>query len=536
MAGVPIRILLVEDSPADARLLTEALADAGEQFDVSQVERMEDALIHLRSRDFDAILLDLFLPDSSGLTTLEQANAAAPHLPIVVLTGLDDESTGVEAVRKGAQDFLTKGHASGQLLARAVRYAVERKRAEEEIRVLNTELERRVIERTAVAEQRANQLRALASELILTEERERRHLAQILHDHLQQLLYAARLGIGSMRSRVRGQDLRDSLQHVDDLLRESLEASRSLTVELSPPILHDAGLAASLTWLGQHMKETYNLSVAAELDAEAEVPAEDLRILLFQAVRELLFNVVKHARVLRASVKTTRSDDRHIRIVVSDDGAGFDPARTQAEGAEAATFGLFGVRERLRQIGGSVDVDSAPGKGTRVVIVAPCARPCRPALEREARPVPEPPSAETPPDACRQPRDARTIRVLLADDHKVLREGLARLLREQPDLDLVGEAEDGRRAVELALHTQPDVVVMDVTMPVLNGIEATRRIVAALPGVRVIGLSMHEEEDMARAMLEAGATGYLRKGGPSGPLIAAIRRGADCRDGEDGQP
>ncbi len=115
------------------------------------------------------------------------------------------------------------------------------------------------------------------------------------------------------------------------------------------------------------------------------------------------------------------------------------------------------------------------------------------------------------------------IRVLLADDHEVLREGLAHMLREQPDLEIVGEAENGRRAVELALQTRPDVVIMDMVMPQMSGIEATRRIMASMPGVRVIGLSMHDEENMAGAMLQAGAVTYLSKGGPSGPLIDAIR-------------
>lgn len=118
-----------------------------------------------------------------------------------------------------------------------------------------------------------------------------------------------------------------------------------------------------------------------------------------------------------------------------------------------------------------------------------------------------------------------TVRVLLADDHKILREGLTSLLSAVSGIEIVGQAADGAEAVKLALELKPDVVVMDVTMPKLNGVEATRRILNQMPGVRIIGLSMHSEADMAFPMREAGACAYLTKGGPAGALVDAIR---DC--------
>jgi DNA-binding NarL/FixJ family response regulator len=115
------------------------------------------------------------------------------------------------------------------------------------------------------------------------------------------------------------------------------------------------------------------------------------------------------------------------------------------------------------------------------------------------------------------------IRVLLADDHRILREGLASLLSEEPDLQIVGQAVNGLEAIQLARSIHPDVILMDVTMPRLNGIEATRRITAEMSQVAVIGLSMHEEDDMADAMRSAGAVAYLSKDGPADVLIATIR-------------
>lgn len=119
----------------------------------------------------------------------------------------------------------------------------------------------------------------------------------------------------------------------------------------------------------------------------------------------------------------------------------------------------------------------------------------------------------------------KKIRVLIVDDHHIVREGLAGLLRLERDLDIIGEASDGVMAVKLAGELSPDVIVMDVSMPLMNGIEATREIHRALPDIRIIGLSMHEKEDMAAAMRDAGAAAYLSKDGPSTDLVAAIRGG-----------
>lgn len=119
--------------------------------------------------------------------------------------------------------------------------------------------------------------------------------------------------------------------------------------------------------------------------------------------------------------------------------------------------------------------------------------------------------------------ERRTIRVVVADDHDALRRALLALLRAEPDLEVVGEATDGQEAVELALLTKPDVVLMDVSMPHCNGVEATRGMRAELPEVRVVGLSMYGGESMASLMIEAGAAAYLPKDAPYEAVVAAIR-------------
>jgi CheY-like chemotaxis protein len=115
------------------------------------------------------------------------------------------------------------------------------------------------------------------------------------------------------------------------------------------------------------------------------------------------------------------------------------------------------------------------------------------------------------------------IRVLLADDHKIVREGLAALLNEQEDIEVVGQATNGREAVDLAHELEPDVVVMDVAMPMMKGDEATRQIKQRMPKARVIGLSMFDEPGLVERMRQAGAEQYVAKTAPAEELLAAIR-------------
>jgi PAS domain S-box-containing protein len=398
----------------------------------------------------------------------------------------------------------------------------DRKQAERQLKEWSETLERRVAERTAEAEHRAKQLQRLAGELTQAEQKERQRLATILHDHLQQLLVGAKFHLNILHSQTTDAPVREGLRHVDDLLDQSLTTSRSLTVELSPPILYEGTFAQVLQWLARWAREKHALAVDVRADEQVNVQDRSVRALLFQAIRELLLNVRKHAKVNKACIWMKRNG-RQMEIVVADEGAGFDPAarhRDSHGNGSGSGFGLFSIGERLELLAGRMEVASCPGQGTRVRLVAPLEA----SAPEAAAPSPASPVAGQAGDKQPSPvHDGQKIRVLLADDHAVVRDGLARLLGTQPDIAVVGQAEDGLEAVELALRLRPDVVVMDVSMPNLGGVEATRRILRDMPEARVIGLSMHVQEDVAAQMSAAGAAAYLTKTSQPPKLLAAIR-------------
>jgi PAS domain S-box-containing protein len=207
------------------------------------------------------------------------------------------------------------------------------KEAQEQLRRANETLESRVAQRTASLLIQQKQLRSLASQLTLTAARERRRLAHILHDHIQQLLVAAKMRLSLVRDQVDGPPL-EQVAGVFDLLEESIQSSRSLAVEISPPVLYDAGLIAALHWLERRKMGEYQLRVTIDADPDAEPQAEVVRVLLFEATRELLFNVVKHAETLDVTVRLRRLDGE-VELSVRDEGVGFDPSRLEQAPGDA---------------------------------------------------------------------------------------------------------------------------------------------------------------------------------------------------------
>ena len=396
MSDTPIKILLVEDNSADARLLHETLKDITKnKFELTHIQSLSEAIVQLAEHNFDAILLDLFLPDSQGLETVERILSAAPALPIIVLTGLKDESTGIQAVRKGAQDYLIKGQTNSDLLIRAINYSTERKRVEEELRKARDELEIRVKERTIKLEKvvdelhneisrrieaenkilaNQEQLRILTSELLITEERERHKIAIDLHDSVGQILAFLKIELGNLqRSEIPG-NLAEALGNIRKQVEQAIKQTRTLTFDISPPELYTLGFESAVDELAQRFDEKGNFQCLFETTDEPKPLSEQIKIFLYRSVRELLINATKYSRakVVRIDLCRVNND---IQITVQDDGIGFSISDLEeASRNKTVGFGLLSIRERLMHISGKIDIQSGNGIGTTIKLLAPLKR------------------------------------------------------------------------------------------------------------------------------------------------------------------
>jgi PAS domain S-box-containing protein len=382
----------------------------------------------------------------------------------------------------------------------------DRTKAEKELRKAHEELGAR-----------AAQLRNLAAELTFAEQRERNRLAIVLHDGLQQTLVAAKFHLALVDQ---SEETAKTITMVTNLIDDCIDTSRSLSAELSPPIYHRGGLIPALEWLVQWMGDKHGLVVKLTSKNRRIPLPEEITVLLFQSVRELLFNIVKHSATRKARVRVTQSNEQ-IQVEVADKGAGFDSKHIENLVNRMGTgMGLFSIRERLGYLGGTMEIDATPGQGARFTLIVPVETKPK---KLQKYPASSKPSGALSASSTSTKGDGEKIRVALVDDHLVMRQGLASLLGVQKDILIVGEASDGKSAIDLVRNTRPDVVLMDIGMPELDGIETTRRIHEQMPEIKIIGLSMHEGSEHAAAIIAAGAVKYLTKSGPSEALLNAIR-------------
>jgi signal transduction histidine kinase len=214
------------------------------------------------------------------------------------------------------------------------------------------------------------QLRSLTSELSLAEERERRRIATDLHDRVGQALAVSKMKLGALRETDNGEGLIERIDDIRDLIEQAILETRSLIFKISSPILYELGFEAAVGWLAEEMEKQHAIQSHHRDDGHPKPLDDDIRVLLFQAVNELLLNVAKHARAQWVEITTERDGDR-IRVVVKDNGIGLEPLEICNRWGKNQGFGLFSIRERLKHVDGSLQVESQPGTGTRITVIAP---------------------------------------------------------------------------------------------------------------------------------------------------------------------
>jgi len=375
------RVIIIAPVGQDAEAMAGVLKSEG--FETQICQRLDECSRQMAETAGALLLTEEALESVQASHFLDVLRAQSPwsELPLIILTSGGEsrraELLDLAAAAAGTVTLLERP-ISTRTLMRSVQVALRSRRRQYQVRDLvrqlaglNQTLEQRVAQRTAEAVERAQKLRLLSSELSLAEERERRRIAQVLHDDLQQMLMAARLHLRALGETENAAKRTGIIREIQNMLERSFNLTRSLSVELSPPVLHDHGLAAALEWLAAQARKHHGAKVSVDANSSANPKAIDVRVFLFQAVRELLLNAVKHGAGSPVHIVMKGVGSSKLRVTVSDRGPGFDPATLDRQGIQLGGLGLFSIRERMASFGGRFRIDSAPGRGTRITLAAP---------------------------------------------------------------------------------------------------------------------------------------------------------------------
>ena len=349
-------------------LLTGNLPDC----DLLAVGSAAEALALLPQAAPDVALIDVEMPEMDGIALCRRlkADEATAHFPVILITG--HETTGVlraEGLSAGADDFIAKPVITEEFIAR-MKVMLRIKRAEDDLRTANVRLEDEEAERTEELLDYQKQLQRLALQLSSAEDRERRRVAEGLHDEVSQSLGALSLHLQVLNRASLSQPQKEALSQSRDLLHEMSRSVRTLTFELCPPMLYETGLASALVWLVEQSRQRFEGRLNFECGPRIPSLREEVRAFAFRAARELLINVLKHASAQDIHLRLTAAG-AHVEISVEDDGVGFDPEAIGLGGPGQVAFGLFAVRERARGLGGHLEIDAAAGRGSKLTLVLP---------------------------------------------------------------------------------------------------------------------------------------------------------------------
>jgi len=367
-------------------------------------------------------------------------------------------------------------------------------------------------------------LRNLSGRLLRLQDEERRRISRDLHDITGQKLALLSMDLSQLESSkkpLKHPDMQRVLAEAVMLSNECNQEIRTLSYVLHPPLLDELGLSCAVNWFTQGFESRTGIGVHVDIPSDLERLSPDAEVALFRVVQESLTNVHRYSESPTAFVRA-RAEGSEVRLEIGDSGKGMNEESTAQSRDSVVTLGvgIQGMRERIRQLSGRLEITSRPGKGTLVTATLPITR-HRAEIHQSHYGTH---AGETAPSQAGDAAQTGGLRgrILIADDHEVLRRGIRTMLENAPGLEICGEAVDGREALEKTLAHAPDLVILDINMPVINGLEVCRQILHQKPNTKILVLSVDDSEKIAEEVFMAGAQSYLSKSAAADKLLNEV--------------
>ena len=358
-------------------------------------------------------------------------------------------------------------------------------------------------------------LRQLSARLLQLQDEERRRIARDLHDITGQKIAVLSMSLDRLArlTEQRKPEAKESIKESREIVSQIGEEIRTLSYILHPPLLDECGLASAVHWYAEGFQKRSSIKLEVEVDADLPRLPADAETTLFRVVQESLTNVHRYSGSSSAKIRISKSSGE-VLLEVIDYGHGIKSgtARAKLDGPAPLGVGIPGMRERLHQLGGELSVDFGTS-GTRVAATLPI----RKSADGESDE-----SQSSLSLTIRSAEDARR-RILIADDHELMRRGLRGLLESHDEWAVCGEAVEGNEAVRKSTELRPDLVIMDVNLPGLSGIEAAQQIRLERDATKILFFTVHDSDEIVREIIGVGALGYVAKSRASQDLIEAVR-------------
>jgi PAS domain S-box-containing protein len=389
--------------------------------------------------------------------------------------------------------------------------------------VVATELTE-LVEANEALKSNEQSLRELSARLLQLQDEERRYLARDLHDITGQKLAVQSMTLSGVLSRLSSSLDDETRQALSESLvwnKEVAEEIRTLSYLLHPPLLDELGLSSAARWYASGFTKRTGIQIDVDIPSDLQRLSPDAEVAIFRVLQESLTDVHRYSGSEKARIRIN-SNGEAIKVQVEDYGKGIKPAKSKSaqSAVERLGVGIQGMTERMRQLGGKLEITSSPNRGVLVTATIPLSsrKIAAPAPSSNGRNTPVPHS-----ELSEATNGHRKKRILIADDHEMLRRGVRNTLQTQPDLEICGEAVNGQDAVEKVKALRPDLVILDINMPVLNGLAAVRQILRHQPQTKILVFSVHDSDQTKREIHAAGAHGFISKGKDAQDLLRIVR-------------